>query len=177
MKAFLILMCAAFSATSLLGQAFRIETFNLGIANVHYLESNGVGILIDSGEHGQEEKLLRKMNKRSIGAPEVDFILLTHGHADHAGGAKLLSEILNAEIIAGEADSLHFRKGHNPPLHATSRLGSWVDKHIVKKDDWPIFHIDHPVKGSFPLAEMLPLITQSGLGASAAVRSACCWAR
>jgi len=129
----------------------QIETFDLGIANVHYVRQGNTGMLIDSGEPGTVAKLLKKMERKGIDAEMVDFILLTHGHADHAGGAAELARTLDAQIIAGKPENGLLERGCNPPLQATSSLGEWVDKHIVKEDSFPPVQADHWVESTLDL--------------------------
>lgn len=52
------------------------------------------GALIDPG--GDAEKILRAVAKTGA---KIESILLTHGHIDHVGAAKLLSEKLDVPII------------------------------------------------------------------------------
>ena len=57
-------------------------------------------------------------NVRALGvAPgQVMGILLTHVHADHAGGARALSEALGAEVFASEAESVQLAQGTDETL-------------------------------------------------------------
>ncbi|MER5177753.1 M20/M25/M40 family metallo-hydrolase [Streptomyces sp. NPDC002896] len=56
--------------------------------------------LIDAGAGRSADGILR--NAADAGAPEPEYLLLTHGHADHAGGAAALAARLPAlRVLAG----------------------------------------------------------------------------
>lgn len=67
-------------------------TFNLTISNAHLLRGSRP-ILVDSGPPGSFKKLRENLSSEGIAPKELGAVLLTHGHADHAGtAAELLDE-------------------------------------------------------------------------------------
>lgn len=62
-------------------------------------DKNRNGIVIDAG--GDVDKILARINELEV---SVKYILLTHGHLDHVGGAVQLSEKLNVEIWGSHQD-------------------------------------------------------------------------
>lgn len=72
--------------------------------NVYLLSGGDELALIDAGSGLGEEELLA--NVRSLGHdPEkIRHIFLTHAHADHAGGAATLAEMLDARVYLSGAE-------------------------------------------------------------------------
>jgi hydroxyacylglutathione hydrolase len=62
-------------------------------------EESGRGVVIDPG--GDVERILAAIRQQGI---QVETILLTHGHIDHAGGAAALRDVLK-ERARGEGDA------------------------------------------------------------------------
>ena len=67
--------------------------------------------LIDAGVGVEPERILTEIEKSGIKLEKVKKILLTHGHGDHAGGAKVLSELLGAKVYAMEPAATFIREG------------------------------------------------------------------
>ena len=58
-------------------------------------------MIVDPG--GDGDKIIAKLNELDV---TVRFILLTHGHLDHVGAAKVLSEHYGVEIVGPHQDEL-----------------------------------------------------------------------
>lgn len=71
--------------------------------SVYLVQLGGIALLVDAGCGRAPDRILER-----IGTTPVDAIVLTHGHADHAGGAGVLARELGAEVWApaGWADAL-----------------------------------------------------------------------
>ncbi|MCM2533056.1 MBL fold metallo-hydrolase [Neobacillus pocheonensis] len=98
--------------------------------------------LIDTGNPGNEsfQQLKTKLHKHNIDLKDIDHIVLTHLHIDHAGGVPLIQEevdvpiyvhelakcSLNADIHDFERDMLFFRQ-------FMEECGADPLKHIVKQ--------------------------------------------
>jgi hydroxyacylglutathione hydrolase len=87
--------------------------------NVYLLSGGGELALIDAGSGLGEEELLA--NVRSLGHdPEkIRHILLTHAHADHAGGAAALAGMLDARVYLSEAEREALESGDEDALGLT----------------------------------------------------------
>lgn len=72
-----------------------IETRN--DADSTLLVQNGSAILIDAGEQCDAENILDAM--RRYGVQRLDYFILTHGDADHLGGAQTVLSQISAENV------------------------------------------------------------------------------
>lgn len=64
-----------------------------------WCEETNTGVVIDPG--GDVERILEAIDEQQIA---IEKILLTHGHADHAGGAMELAEKLDVPIWGPQAE-------------------------------------------------------------------------
>ncbi|MCL2033682.1 MAG: MBL fold metallo-hydrolase [Oscillospiraceae bacterium] len=76
--------------------------------NVYILTDGNDAVMIDAGVGLAPELILAEIEKDGINTGRISHLLLTHGHADHAGGAAWFREKLNLSIVApkGEADMI-----------------------------------------------------------------------
>ena len=66
----------------------------------HLVVHNGRAAFVDTGPAPAVPLLLDALRQAGLGAADVDYILLTHIHLDHAGGAGALLESLpNAQVV------------------------------------------------------------------------------
>ena len=87
------------------GQVVPVTGFAQNCSVVWCDETNE-GALIDPG--GDVEKILAAVKKHGI---ELKQIFLTHGHADHAGGAMDIAEQLDLPIIGPHKDDAFWLDG------------------------------------------------------------------
>jgi glyoxylase-like metal-dependent hydrolase (beta-lactamase superfamily II) len=59
---------------------------------VHFIEDNGEVAIVDAGTKYSVPRILQSLKNRGLTPKDVRYILLTHIHLDHAGGAGLLAE-------------------------------------------------------------------------------------
>lgn len=99
----------------------RVEPLDLGIANA-YVVYGRRPILIDTGTAGESDRLVKALGELGIRKGELALIVLTHGHADHGGGAKRIRAEWGAPIAAGRGDVEMLASGHNRPLRPMSLM-------------------------------------------------------
>lgn len=66
--------------------------------------SEGI-ILIDTMyEDSMQDLILGGFEKLGLDPADIKYILISHGHGDHTGGAKYLQETYGAQVVMGEPD-------------------------------------------------------------------------
>jgi len=66
----------------------------------YLVAENGRGAFIDTGTNNAVPRLLTSLQERDLEPDQVDWVILTHVHLDHAGGAGLLMQHLpNAKLV------------------------------------------------------------------------------
>jgi glyoxylase-like metal-dependent hydrolase (beta-lactamase superfamily II) len=84
-----------------LGDWQRVE---LSIVSAYLLVRGGEVAIVDLGTEGSADVIEAGLKSAGSGWSSVRHIILTHQHADHAGGLAGVAPQVNAAIYAGEAD-------------------------------------------------------------------------
>ena len=74
----------------------------------HLLVANGRGAFVDTGTNNSVPRLLASLDLHGLAPEDVDYVILTHVHLDHAGGAGLLMQHLpNAKLVVQSRGARH----------------------------------------------------------------------
>ncbi|HWP86839.1 MAG TPA: MBL fold metallo-hydrolase, partial [Burkholderiales bacterium] len=66
---------------------------------IHLIVENGRAAIVDTGVNSSVPHVLAALRAKGIAPAQVDYVVLTHIHLDHAGGAGLLlSQLPNAML-------------------------------------------------------------------------------
>ena len=96
---------------------FNIYTYSKSFINIHYVEVGDKTLLIDCGNVGDSAKIENYFSKQGLDLADVDFLIITHGHADHVGNAQYFKEKYGMQIIAGAAEQeMIHNHGDDPEL-------------------------------------------------------------
>ena len=92
-----------------------MKTINLGnrINNIFLIKLDEGYLLIDTGYNEQFIDFCKKLTLKNIEINEIQYVLLTHAHDDHAG---FLNEILdqsNAKVILHKEAAVRLMAGQN----------------------------------------------------------------
>jgi len=80
--------------------AIDAEYLYSGHAAAHLIEDSGSAAFVDVGTNDSVPYLLAALAELGIARAAVDYVLLTHVHLDHAGGAgRLMRELPNARAV------------------------------------------------------------------------------
>lgn len=75
------------------------EYFRPGFASVHVIQRDGRAAIVDTGANSSVPLVLRALTELGIEPATVDWLILTHVHLDHAGGAGVLLQQLPAARV------------------------------------------------------------------------------
>ncbi|MEM1055953.1 MAG: MBL fold metallo-hydrolase [Bacteroidota bacterium] len=87
----------------------------VGISNAYLILGERVA-LVDPGPEGETDALEAALMAHGRTWADVSVVVLTHGHADHAGGAAEAARLADAPVVAGEADLDMLRAGDHGHL-------------------------------------------------------------
>src|SRR5581483_9233783 len=68
--------------------------------NVYAIDCGDGFAIVDSGCGIETERLIANLGKDGIPSDRIRWLLLTHGHLDHAGGARGLREAFGLQVAA-----------------------------------------------------------------------------
>ena len=90
-----------------------IHTIDTGFVRPQFdaaylIVENGRGAFIDCGTNHAVPRMLAALDEAGITAAEVDWLILTHVHLDHAGGAgELIAQLPNAKLVVHPRGARH----------------------------------------------------------------------
>lgn len=80
-------------------------------AAVFFICVNGRAAIVDAGCGGHGARLAANIHACGLGPDQVDYLLLTHCHFDHTGGAEDLRTRFNCAVVAHERDAAVLENG------------------------------------------------------------------
>ncbi len=99
---------------------YRIPTAGDFVNSFAFLESDGSVTLVDCGLKRAPATIVKALASIGRRPQDVQRIVLTHAHNDHAGGAsKMVTESGAVGVQIHEADSEYARTGTAPPLDSS----------------------------------------------------------
>ena len=98
-------------------EAYQISTYAHQFINVHLIRSGERYLLIDAGLPDDQQGLLKFLQEERVDPAQIEYLILTHAHPDHAGNAAWLQQEYGIRIIAGRGDSTIIQnQGADPDL-------------------------------------------------------------
>ena len=101
-----------------------VHTFVRHYNNAHVLPGSRGYVMVDAGLESDGPTLAKDLERRGLDPSALEVIVLTHAHADHAGGARFFQQKYGTRIIVGRGDLAMLRRGTNDtlcPTDATAR--------------------------------------------------------
>ncbi len=90
-----------------------IHTIDTGFVRPQFdaaylIVENGRGAFVDCGTNFAVPRMLEALNEAGITAADVDWLILTHVHLDHAGGAgELIAQLPHAKLLVHPRGARH----------------------------------------------------------------------
>lgn len=100
------------------------QIYTGNFTNVFLVRGRTGCVLVDAGNPGKEELILKRLAEHGVESGDLRLILITHGHTDHFGSAAALQKRTGAPVAVHALDADALRQGIHQPdsLQATSRL-------------------------------------------------------
>ena len=92
-------------------------------AAAYLIYMDGRAAIVDAGCGNVTKKLLDNIHGCNVPDEVIDYLLITHCHFDHTGGAAEVKERLDLQVVAHEKDAEYLEKG-DPMVTAASWYGS-----------------------------------------------------
>ncbi|MBX7079636.1 MAG: MBL fold metallo-hydrolase [Nannocystaceae bacterium] len=147
----------ALTATACATATSRVELDGITVVtarrhfnNVHAIVAGDRVLLVDAGLQADAPALDRQLRRAGVDLSRLVAIVVTHGHADHAGGAPWFRERYGAPILAGAGDASMLQRGRNGPLCPTDGTARrQLDHHQHAR--FTGFTADRSIEGSLAL--------------------------
>jgi hydroxyacylglutathione hydrolase len=121
----------------------KIHTLRRSYNNAHLVTAGENAFLVDAGLVGDAPALADEVRAQGVDPAKLRAIVVTHGHADHAGGAGYFQAHFGTRVVAGRGDAALFASGHNDTLCPTDAAGRFrkdTDQHATytpfRPDEW-----------------------------------------
>lgn len=82
-----------------------IPILPFGMVNAFLIRSEASCALVDAGIPGSEDKIARLLTRHRLSFKDINLIIVTHAHTDHAGSAARLRKLSGAPILAHKHDA------------------------------------------------------------------------
>ena len=112
--------CSTSHSVTELPGGITVHTFRRDYTNAHVVSRGEAFFMVDAGLEANAPALAEDLRSEGFDPARLRAIILTHGHADHAGGAAWFRRQFGTRIIAGEADVPILAAGANDHLCPTS---------------------------------------------------------
>jgi len=111
---------------------------NVRISNVWLLQHGDRRFLVDTGHPVERAALRMHLWRAGVrGRGDLDGVILTHRHSDHAGNAKWLRRVFDCPVFCHAADAPFLSGASAPPRLATPETPIWARVLCYVEDAFP----------------------------------------
>lgn len=82
-------------------------------AAIYIIKYEGHGALVDAGTGQDAGRLFKNLSACGLQPRDIEYLLITHCHYDHTGGAKDVRDRTGCRIVAHELDARFLEQGDN----------------------------------------------------------------
>ena len=97
-----------------------------GDAAVYLIAYPSHSAVVDAGCGGGIEKIINNIKECGVEPKDIEYLLITHCHYDHTGGAQELKDETGCKIVAHELDA-HFLENGDDTVTAARWYGSTIE--------------------------------------------------
>jgi glyoxylase-like metal-dependent hydrolase (beta-lactamase superfamily II) len=99
-------------------------------AAIYLVRFGDKAALIDAGSGRDHPQLIKNIAECLESSVPLEYLLLTHCHFDHAGGAQAVRDEYGCQIVAHELDTIYLESGDNRVTGAT-RHGAFLEPFAI----------------------------------------------
>lgn len=111
--------------TSNIFQVGGSEESSQSDASIYLIRSRGEAALIDAGTGAGHKQVINNIQKYGVPPEKIKYLLITHCHFDHTGGALAIKKATGCQIVAHSLDAVFLEEGNNTVTGA-SWYGSFL---------------------------------------------------
>jgi glyoxylase-like metal-dependent hydrolase (beta-lactamase superfamily II) len=82
-------------------------------AAIYLINFAGHAALVDAGCGDAQDRLIANIKACGVDLAQIEYLLITHCHYDHTGGAKALKDLLHCQIVTHELEAPFLERGDN----------------------------------------------------------------
>jgi glyoxylase-like metal-dependent hydrolase (beta-lactamase superfamily II) len=112
-----------------------VKTIKLKLSNCFLVQGEG-NILVDAGSPKEERRIVQALAMEGLGLQDIGLILHTHGHIDHAGATKALTNMHDIPTAIHSSDAFMVREGHNGLVMAHTRMAKLIKNFVIRSYPW-----------------------------------------
>ncbi len=101
-------------------------------AAIYLINFSGAAAVVDAGCGGATDAILGNIQSCNVKPDQVEYLLLTHCHFDHTGGAAALRNILQCQTVAHDLDAKYIENGDDT-VTAAKWYGSSIQPCAIDK--------------------------------------------